>query len=342
MFKHAVAYRLWLRKSIVFFFKKLIFKHYILTKTNFMKSTCLLISLLMAASAIAQDTTIQNLKTEASKGIEKDPNDTLPKIWKTGGIFSLNIAQGSLDNWAAGGEKFSLSLNSLLSAYAFYKKDKHSWDNLFTWNVGYVKTTSLGTRKNDDRVEFTSKYGYALTPKLNLSGLFNIRTQFFKGYDYVDADTKIYTSNFFAPAYILLSPGLDYHPVKNLSIFISPATARWTVVTVDSLGKLYGVPEGKKSDFQFGAYASISYLANLGKIVTYTGKLDLFSNYKHNPQNVDVYMTNLFAAKISSILAVTYSLTLIYDDDVRQFGPNNNAPGLQVQSLFGAGLLVKF
>jgi hypothetical protein len=51
-------------------------------------------------------------------------------------------------------------------------------------------------------------------------------------------------------------------------------------------------------------------------------------------------MTNLFAAKISKVLSVTYSLTLIYDDDVKQFGPAHNAPGLQVQSLFGVGLLV--
>jgi hypothetical protein len=307
-----------------------------------MKNALIVICILFAFSALSQDETIKSIQKEALKGITKDPNDTIPKIWKTGGVFSLNITQGSLSNWAAGGEKFSIAVNSLLSTYAYYKKDRHSWDNLFAWNLGYVKTTSLGTRKNDDRVEFTSKYGYALTPKLNLSGLFNIRTQFFKGYDYPDADTKVYTSNFFSPAYILLAPGLDYHPVKNLSIFLSPVAARWTIVTVDSLGKLYGVPEGKTADFQFGAYASITYMANLGKILTYTGKLDLFSNYKHNPQNVDLYMTNLFAAKITKILAITYSLTLIYDDDVRQFGPHGTSAALQVQSLFGAGLLVKF
>ena len=306
-----------------------------------MKNALIFILLFCAVTVFAQDETIQNLKSEASKGITKDPNDTIPKIWKTGGIFSLNLAQGSLDNWAAGGEKFSLSVNSLVNLYAFYKKDKNSWDNMLNWNLGYVKTTSLGTRKNDDRIEYISKYGYELSPKLNVGGLFNIRTQLFKGYDYPDADTKTYTSDIFSPAYILLSPGFDYHPAKNFSIFISPATLRWTVVTVDSLRVKYGVPPDKKADFQFGAYASISYLANLGKAVTYTGKLDLYSNYKHNPQNVDVYMTNLFAAKISKILAVTYSLTLIYDDDVRQFGPNGTSAGLQLQSLFGVGLLVK-
>jgi len=307
-----------------------------------MKNALLVVCILFAFSALSQDETIKNIQTDASKGITKDPHDTIPKIWKTGGVFSLNITQGSLSNWAAGGEKFSIAVNSLLSTYAYYKKDRHSWDNLFAWNLGYVKTTSLGTRKNDDRVEFTSKYGYALNPKLNLSGLFNIRTQFFKGYDYPDDTTKTYTSNLFSPAYILLTPGLDYHPVKNLSIFLSPIAARWTVVTVDSLGEKYGVPAGKTADFQFGAFASIAYMANLGKVLTYTGKLDLFSNYKHNPQNVDLYMTNLFAAKITKVLAITYSLTLIYDDDVRQFGDNGTSAALQVQSLFGVGLLVKF
>src|SRR3954447_20813837 len=65
------------------------------------------------------------------------------------------------------------------------------------------------------------------------------------------------------------------------------------------------------------AYATINYTANLGKVVTYKGKLDLFSNYKHKLQNVDLYFTNLFAAKLSKVLSATWSLTLIYDDDVK-------------------------
>ncbi len=46
------------------------------------------------SSLLAQDATITNLKTEAGKTISKDPNDTLSKVWKTGGTFSFNLAQG--------------------------------------------------------------------------------------------------------------------------------------------------------------------------------------------------------------------------------------------------------
>jgi hypothetical protein len=306
-----------------------------------MKKLLWCLYLLIPAYLSAQDATVKNLQTEAGKTITKDPKDTIPKIWKTGGLISLNLSQGSLSNWAAGGDKFSLSVNTFINLYAFYKKDRNSWDNNFDFNLGYLRTTSLGTRKSDDRFDITSKYGYALNSKLNIGLLADLKSQLFKGYTYPNATTKIYTSNFFAPAYLLISPGFDYHPATNFSIFFSPVTARWVIVKDTALSVLYGVDPNKKSDFQFGAYVSLNYMANFTKTVSYKGRIDLFSNYKHNPQNIDFYMTNLFAVKISNALAVTYSLTLIYDDDIKQFGANKDAPALQLQSLFGAGLLVK-
>jgi hypothetical protein len=60
-----------------------------------------------------------------------------------------------------------------------------------------------------------------------------------------------------------------------------------------------------------------------------------------NPQNVAINMNNLFAVKISNVLSVTYSLDLIYDDNIRLFGPTKDAPRMQTKSIIGAGLLVK-
>ena len=126
----------------------------------------------------SQDATVQSLKADAGKTIVKNPADTSKKTWITGGLLSINIAQGSSSNWAAGGDKFSLSLNTYLNGHAYYKKGKNTWDNNLDINLGYVKTTSLGSRKNDDRIDFLSKYGYALSPKLSVAALFNFRTQF--------------------------------------------------------------------------------------------------------------------------------------------------------------------
>jgi len=299
--------------------------------------------MLVVISASAQDQSIKAIRGEAGKTIKKDPADTTVKTWKKGGLYSLNLSQGSLSNWAAGGDDFTFSVNSVLSLYAFYKKDKHSWDNTFDFNLGYINTTSLGSRKNDDRFDFLSKYGYALNPKLNVAGLFNIRSQFFKGYTF-PGNVKTFSSNFMAPGYILLSPGLDYKPTSNLSIFVSPITARWVIVKDTALSNkgAYGVTPGKKSNLEYGAFATINYMKEVSKNITYKGRLDLFSNYKRNPKNVDLFMTNTLNAKLSKILTATWGVDLIYDDDVRLFGKNQRSAALQIRSMVGIGLMVKF
>ena len=308
-----------------------------------MKLTLLPFLLLICAGAAAQDQTVTDLKKASSREIKKDPNDTIPKIWKTGGIYGINISQGSLSNWAAGGDDFSFSVNSVLSLFAFYKKDKHSWDNTLDFNLGYVNTTSLGSRKNDDRIDVLSKYGYALTSKLNAAGLLNFRSQFFKGYTYSD-DNKTLSSNFLAPAYVLLSPGLDWKPVDGLSIFVSPSTVRWTIVKDDSLSSVgaYGVDPGKTSQTEFGAFATINYFKVFNEVLSYKGRLDLFSNYRRNPQNVDLNFTNVVNVKLSKVLNLTWSVDMIYDDDVRLFGETEKGARLQMKSIVGVGLQLRF
>lgn len=309
-----------------------------------MRKAILVFNMLVTITGLsAQDATVKSLKNEAEKTIKKDPADTTKKTWKKGGIYSLNLSQGSLSNWAAGGDEFSLAVNSLLSLYAFYKKDKHSWDNSFDFNLGYVRTTSLGSRKNDDRIDLLSKYGYAIAPKWNIAGLFNFRSQLFKGYTYPD-NVKTFSSAFLSPAYVLLGPGIDYKPNDHFSIFLSPATARWVIVKDDTLAAkgLYGVKPGENSKLELGAFLTANYLKEFNKTLSYKGRLDLFSNYRHNPQNIDLFMSNILQAKLSKVLSATWNVDLIYDDDVRLFGDSGTSPALQIKSLVGIGLLVKW
>ena len=150
-------------------------------------------------------------------------------------------------------------------------------------------------------------------------------------------------SDFLSPGYILLSLGLDYKPAEGLSIFVSPITSRWTMVKNDSMSAkgAYGVQPGKKSKNEIGAFVTVNYLQNITKTITYKGRLDLFSNYQHNPQNVDVLFNNMFTAKLSKVLAASLSLDMIYDDDVKLFGPSHDSPAWQIKSLIGVGLSVK-
>src|SRR5580698_8259986 len=75
--------------------------------------------------------------------ITKDPNDTIKMTWKTGGLFNLTFNQAALSNWAAGGDKSAISLNTMLNLYAYFLNGKHSWDNFLNAQYGLTNTTSL-------------------------------------------------------------------------------------------------------------------------------------------------------------------------------------------------------
>ncbi|MEO5592675.1 MAG: DUF3078 domain-containing protein [Chitinophagaceae bacterium] len=318
-----------------------------------MKKILLFISLFTTViSLTAQDKTVQELKDASSKTIAKDPNDTIPKTWKTGGLFNFTFGQTSLSNWAAGGDNLQININGALNVYAFYAKDRDAWDNSLDLGLGYIKTTSLGSRKSNDQIDFTSKYGYKLTStsKWYASALINFRTQFAPGYSYPDATTSTKISDFLSPGYALLSLGFDFKPNKDFSLFLSPVTSRWVIVTATGLnpltptqkGNVYGVPLGKTVVNEIGAYLSANYFKEIVKNVTYKGKLDLFSNYRHNPQNVDVYMTNFFSANVFKGISFTIGLDIIYDDDVRIFGKDLNGARTQLREYIGIGYLKKF
>ncbi len=306
----------------------------------------LFIALMSGPALLAQDQTMKQLQSDANQTIKKDPADTSSQIWKTGGLFNLNLNQGALKNWAAGGDKSSLSIASLLALHAYYKKDRHQWDNTLELAYGLLNTTSLGTRKSDDRFDLLSKYGYQLHKEWYLSGLFNFRTQFSKGYAYPDNNTKILTSDFFAPAYVILSPGITYQPGKNFSVFLSPVTARWVIVHQDSLSNAgaYGVDPGKRSKSEFGAFASASYKATLSKSASFQGRLDLFSNYKHEPGNIDVFWTNMLLVKVTKAISMNLNVDMIYDNDIKTVKGDGSIGGasLQIKELMGIGLAVKF
>ena len=309
------------------------------------KTVIVVLSLFSIYSATAQDKTVQEMRNEASRAIKKDPNDTIPKLWKTGGLLRFTFTQGAQSNWSAGGDRNSLGLSSFFSGYAFYKKDKQSWDNTIDLAYGFLNTTSLGSRKTDDRIDLLSKYGYDIGKKWYLSGLVNFRTQFAPGYSYPTTGAPVLTSDFMAPGYLIVSPGLNYMPDDKFSFFISPATLRWTFVQNDSLSAKgsYGVDTGKNVKLEFGAFSTITYTHKISSTTVYTGRLDLFSNYENKPQDVDVNWTNLLAVKVTGIITMTVSFTLIYDNDVSTVKDNGTIGGAspQIQELLGIGVSLK-
>lgn len=278
------------------------------------------------------------MRNETTRAIKKEADTTKWNL-KQGGLYNFNLSQSSLSNWAAGGDNFNLALNSYFNYYTFYKKDMHTWDNNLDAYLGFIQSSSLGGRKNDDRIDLLSKYGFKIdtTGVWYVSGLFNFRSQLFDGYAY--GTTPIFTSSFLSPAYIIISAGLDYKPDPTLSLFFSPLTSRNTLVLnkrLSDLGK-YGVKPGEKIYKETGMFITVNYNNTIAPNITYKGRADFFSNYYDKPENINFYMTNMFNFKFYKNFSASYSLDLIYDDKIRIFGPLKQSPGLQLKSIIGIG-----
>jgi len=291
--------------------------------------------------------------TDAEKSLKKGVADTI-QGWKRGGVFAVNLSQTSLTNWAAGGQN-SFAINGMLSTFANLKRGKNEWVNSLDLGYGLLKQGSTGYRKTDDKFDFLSKYGYEAFKNFYYAALFNFKTQMAPGYKYDDAlSTKTKISNLFSPAYLLVALGLDYKPSTHFSAFLAPITGKITFVSDKQLSDAgaFGVKPGQKTLTEFGGYLRTIYTRNdfkseFLKNVTFTTKIDLFSNYIKNPQNIVVNWETLIAFKVNKFISTNINTQLIYDDKIK-VPVNRNGEAtfigslVQFKEILGVGLSYKF
>ncbi|HUC79544.1 MAG TPA: DUF3078 domain-containing protein [Flavisolibacter sp.] len=284
-----------------------------------------------------------------------------PTAFKTGGMITLMGAQSGTRNWApAGEEKFSLAAYGNLQLWANREWNKNKWTNNLEIAYALINTTSSGVRKVDDKFDFYSKYSRSLSERFGLGLVGNLRTQLVNGYDYSE-NVRKRVSGFFAPAYIVVSPGVQYATKNNaLNLHIGPA-ARWVVVTNSPyslvyqggvkpdgtterpLASLYGVNPEREVRFETGLYFSGLFNKEVFKNVTWRTRLDITNDIiEQEPFLFDIYWTNTIGMKVNNWLSVNYNFDLYYDDDVRMFGANKNNPATQMKSILGVGLAAKF
>jgi len=263
-------------------------------------------------------------------------------LWKTTTTATLNFSQVSLTNWAAGG-KSSMSGLFMLNYAANYKKDKLSWDNSFDLRYGFIKEKDTDARKSDDLIDISSKLGYEAGGGWNYAGLISFKSQFAPGYNY-DMDPRELISRFMAPGYLNAGLGMDYK-TDGLSVFLAPVSGKFTFVSADDVNEEdFGLDAGKKVRSELGATVKVEYKTDVMKNVTFESKLNLFSNYLDNPQNIDVDWKAQLNMKVNDYLSANLITHMIYDDDVKIDDAETGTTGARLQFMesFGVGLTFKF
>jgi hypothetical protein len=322
--------------------------------------TLAFVLLLLNISAFGQTDDDKTFVNEnLAQGDKKTFSDTAK--WVVGGLVSLNFSQVTLSNWAAGGQS-SISAAGIVNLHANLKKNKSTWDNNLDLGYGLIKQGDADLIKSDDKIDLTSKYGRYAFKNWYYSALLNFKSQFDKGYNEPGDSLKI--SDFLAPAYVLFAIGMDHKPNDHFSFFISPVTAKFTYVNDQLLADAgaFGVDpaeydtsnqkitDGERLRTEVGGYLKMVYnKADLIKNVGFQTRLELFSSYTNNPQNIDVLWETILDFKINDFLSANIATTLIYDDDIDIEIDNNNdgvidkkGPRTQFKEVFGLGISYKF
>jgi len=120
--------------------------------------------------------------------------------------------------------------------------------------------------------------------------------------------------------------------------------AKSTFVLNDSLSSIgaFGVEKGSRYRQEYGAYLKMKFNRVLAKNIEMKSKLELFSNYLKNPQNIDVNAEVLLLFRVNSLFSASAQWNLFYDDDIK-IRDVKGGYGLRTQfkSVLGIGISYK-
>jgi len=291
---------------------------------------------------------------------EKYAKDTT-EGWKIHGNLTILFNQAYFSNWASGGQQ-SVAITGMHTTKAFYKKGKNVWDNTIDLAYGaIIKDDGNGAIKTDDKIDIMSKYGRRAYKSWFYAGIVNFKTQFSEGKDYKGDTSKI--SNFMAPGFLTAAIGMDYKPSAELSVFVTPISARFTFVHDQELADkgIQGVTPAEYDDNgmklkdganlrkEMGGYLRVYFSKEIMKNIKFDSKLNLFSNYLDKPKNVDFELESALTLKVNDMISTNILAHLIYDDDVPipvdRDGDGEyegTGPRLQFKELLGIAITAKF
>jgi hypothetical protein len=270
-----------------------------------MKRLILFSAILLCCLSVFSQGAKEELK-DALKPQEISIKDTTIHYWRYGGFFGVNFGQVALVNWAAGGQN-SISVQADANAFWTYEKKHFLWDNQFNFSLGGIAQGRVRQpnakniypfRKNVDIFELTTRVGYIIDKKKHVMATFlaDLKTNLLDEFDYSAYDAGTATRRQligtpFSPSNLLLAIGINYKPVNFFSLFVSPVTAKFTMMDAGTLlaqnqldynlvdRTRYGLDNGTTYHASLGAYLRADFQKDIWKNINLKTSLELFQNY---------------------------------------------------------------
>jgi hypothetical protein len=300
----------------------------------------------------------KNISSPDTLSIKKIPVKIIKPKWLLGGAVRLDLSQLGTYQWAQGGDPY-VSFLGEVKLFANYKHNKIGWDSRGLFRYGVIRQGRLENdpnthiRPNEDKMEISSKYGYNVFKSYYITQDIDLKTQMGPSYDWSDDVRGDLETDFMSPAFLTFSLGVDYKPNNETSLLLAPITVKSTIV-LNEMAKIkekYNVDTTKNSREEFGARFMGRYKFNIWDNVQISNRLELFSNYLLNPQNIDINWEFSTMFPINDFIKATLLINFIYDDDtnVPKFRTEDNGDivkyegkGGQLKEIMTIGFFMEF
>lgn len=278
------------------------------------------------------------------KDVEEDRNDVFRAIrnmktpWRKEATVMVQITQNYVtDNWYQGGSS-SFAAMGIAKGQINYISDRFTWENNGEWRMG-GSTVSADTlhkvNTTDDLFRLYSKANFRVVPKIFASFSAEFETRFLPTYK---SNSMVMKSAPFSPLRFNVAAGVDFKPVKNLSISVSPLAYKLIHVgdTVHVLGTDYGLEAGQQTQHNIGSSVRVEYIWKPVREVQLESKFYFYTNYRHVELdlevNCDFIINRFFSARV--ILHPRYDSSVIMSGD--------DHAKIQFRELISVGFAHKF
>ncbi len=245
-------------------------------------------------------------------------------------------------NWYKGGNS-QFAVLTIAKGQIGYRKDRITWENTGEWRVGVTTTPGDTLRKynvTDDMFRLYSKFGYCIVPKLFAVASVEFNTTLWNVWNENQSTVK---TAFMTPMKFYVYGGIDYRPIKDLSILVAPATYKLVYAHFgdgDSIHNVnvtnYGIEAGKKLRSDFGSTIRVQWQWRPVREFGLDTEFYFFTNYRD--VEIDWEINGEFY--INRFLSIRLMLHPRFDS--AYIAEGDTKPKMQFKELLSVGFSHKF
>lgn len=249
--------------------------------------------------------------------------------------FSQNYVSG---NWYAGGNSSFAAIATVKGHYNYDAKKRLIWENTLEWRLGASTVQGDSLRKanlSDDIFKLYSKMGLKMVDKVYVSVAGEFQTTLARTWK---PNERALKTGPFAPLRINLTLGVDYKPVKGLSLLVSPLAYKMVYAsdTVRTPYTSFGIPAGSNILNEIGSSLRVEWTWNPLRELSLNTIFYTYTNYKM--VEIDWEITADFI--INRFLSTRLTLHPRYDSSRVQEG--DTRAKMQFKELLSIGFAHKF